>query len=318
VLSRTPKQFAISTKLQEHICLLAQSQVFNEAQDLLESTMGINISAKQIQRVSESYGADLENNIVGLIKDEAGLKEKQIDKITYLMPDGSMIYTREEGWKEVKVGRIFHAEDVVKIQDKRSHITDSMYVCHIGECKDFFDKMEHYADRYTRKICVADGAKWIWNWASDIYPEMVQILDFFHAIEKLCDYATVQYPDNPKQKIKWIARQKKLLLTDKVLRVIKNITMQLPSNKDARKAKEQLLCYYKNNQSRMKYGTYKREGYIIGSGAIESAHRNVIQQRMKLSGQRWTRNGAQQIINLRAHKKSNRWPEVTELIKQAA
>lgn len=69
----------------------------------------------------------------------------------------------------------------------------------------------------------------------------------------------------------------------------------------------------------MLYGTYKEEGYIIGSGAIESAHRNVVQQRMKLSGQRWSLNGAQYIVNLRAFKKSNQWSEVVDfLIKQAA
>lgn len=43
---------------------------------------------------------------------------------------------------------------------------------------------------------------------------------------------------------------------------------------------------------------------LIGSGAIEAAHRNVIQKRLKLSGQRWTIKGAQQITNLRTYKKS--------------
>ena len=68
----------------------------------------------------------------------------------------------------------------------------------------------------------------------------------------------------------------------------------------------------------MMYGTYKEKGYIIGSGAIESAHRNVVQQRMKLSGQRWSVNGAQYIVNLRASKKSNQWSQIVDLIKQAA
>ena len=318
MLAHTPKHFSISTKLQENICLLAQSQVFEDGQELLETTMGIKISAKQIQRISESYGKDLEKDIEKLIKNESWLKESKSDKLTYIMPDGSMIYTREEGWKEIKVGRIFHAEDVIKIQENRSHITDSLYVCHVGEHKRFFDKMELYSECYRKKICVADGAKWIWSWATDTYPEMIQILDFFHAMEKLGGYASLQYKDDPKKQTKWMECQKQLLLSDKVVQVIKNIKLQLPGNKDALKAKEQLLCYYKNNQIRMMYGTYKKKGYIIGSGAIESAHRNVVQQRLKLSGQRWSINGAQYIVNLRAHKKSNRWPEVVDLIKQAA
>jgi hypothetical protein len=55
----------------------------------------------------------------------------------------------------------------------------------------------------------------------------------------------------------------------------------------------------------MQYKTFQEKGLLIGSGAIEAAHRTVIQQRLKLSGQRWTKIGAQQIVNLRIAYKSN-------------
>jgi hypothetical protein len=57
---------------------------------------------------------------------------------------------------------------------------------------------------------------------------------------------------------------------------------------------------------------------MIGSGAIESAQRNVVQQRLKLSGQKWSIKGARCIVNLRAYQKSERWDEVVEIIKMAA
>ena len=57
---------------------------------------------------------------------------------------------------------------------------------------------------------------------------------------------------------------------------------------------------------------------LIGSGAMEAAHRNVIQQRMKLSGQRWTKQGAQKMANLRVTFKSNQWNKVVESTKIAA
>lgn len=94
-----PKQFAISSKLQENICLLAQRQVFDDAEELLSSILGISMSAKQIQRVSECYGAEIENREECLIKNEAGLSAAKTEELTYVMPDGSMIFTREEGWK---------------------------------------------------------------------------------------------------------------------------------------------------------------------------------------------------------------------------
>ena len=308
--------FHITKKLQEQICLLAQSQVFEDSEELLMSTMGIDVSAKQIQRVSQRYGQVIEEVQQIQIEEESAFKKPKDSKLAYLMFDGSMIFTREEGWKEIKVGRIFHADDVVKIQKNRSHITDSLYVCHVGDHIGFFNKLEHYIEPYNHLICVADGAKWIWNFISDKYPDTIQILDFYHAMEKLEAYAKLQYADTEKET--WVRSQKQLLLSDQVAVVIENIESQIPKNKEALKAKEQLVGYYQNNQSRMLYGTYKMKGYIIGSGAIESAHRNVVQQRLKLSGQRWNIKGAQEIVNLRAYKKGNRWNELVDFIKNAA
>jgi hypothetical protein len=66
------------------------------------------------------------------------------------------------------------------------------------------------------------------------------------------------------------------------------------------------------------YKTYLAKGYLIGSGAMESAHRNVIQQRMKRSGQRWTIEGGQQVLNLRTTYLSNKWGKVQNYVRNAA
>lgn len=316
-MAQTPNGFGISLKMQENMCLLGQSQVFEDGEYLLKSLMGINMSAKQIQRVSECYGSMIENKEQELIKKEEGMKMKKDNSLTYVMPDGSMVFTREEGWKEIKVGRIFSAANIINLQPNRKHIAESLYVCHLGTHTDFLDKMEHHIERYTQKICIGDGAVWIWNWATDRYPKMIQILDLFHALEKLGEFARTQYID-PKERKKWTEKQKKLLLTDQVVKVIKNTTGLKARTEEAQKAKDNLIGYYTNNQTRMMYGTYKDKGYLVGSGAIESAHRNVVQQRLKLSGQRWSKSGAQQIVNLRAYQKSNRWKEVVDFIKNAA
>ncbi|MDR1897168.1 MAG: ISLre2 family transposase, partial [Prevotellaceae bacterium] len=57
-----------------------------------------------------------------------------------------------------------------------------------------------------------------------------------------------------------------------------------------------------------------KEGLLIGSGAIESANRDVIQKRMKLSGQRWTLQGAKQMLNLRTCYKSGKYDVVRNKI----
>jgi hypothetical protein len=89
-------------------------------------------------------------------------------------------------------------------------------------------------------------------------------------------------------------------------------------SKESEKSRIDVIRYYQNNIKRMNYKTYLENEYLIGSGAIEAAHRNVVQQRLKLSGQRWSAKGAQQIVNLRAYKKSERWNEVIQFIKSAA
>ena len=74
-------------------------------------------------------------------------------------------------------------------------ITDSLYVCTLGDHKAFFRKFYPYIEPYRRKVFFSDGAKWIWNWVEDFYGNSIQILDFYHAAEKLATYATLAYKD---------------------------------------------------------------------------------------------------------------------------
>ena len=314
------EKFGISAKLREVMCLLAQSHVFEEGEEILRELLGLDISAKQVQRVSEHYGQALEVRQQEYAREEKTpppLKLKTQEETVYIMFDGSMVFTRQEGWKEMKVGRVFTESACVEIQEDRREILQSQYVCHLGGHKEFLAKWESHTEAYRNKICIGDGAKWVWNWADDCYPGMVQILDFFHAVEKIGTYAALQFEDGTERCL-WMETQKKRLKDNQVGKVIEELAGHQSKNKEAEKARTDAIRYYENNQNRMQYKTYLEKGYLIGSGAIESAHRNVVQQRLKLSGQRWTIKGAQQIVNLRACKKSDQWDQLVSIIKQAA
>src|SRR5690606_12224932 len=85
-----------------------------------------------------------------------------------------------------------------------------------------------------------------------------------------------------------------------------------PQNEQAKKT----IHYYEMNIDRMDYKYYKTIGAgIIGSGAIESAHRTVVQKRMKQSGQRWSINGAQNMLNLRVTYMNENWDNVIRFAK---
>lgn len=318
-MAQSSEHFRISPKLQEIICLLGQGYVFDEAAEILEQTLKLNISAKQVQLVSEYYGGVLEKQQQEYIEQENApvLTLKTQETPVYMMPDGSMVFTREHGWKEVKVGRVFSLNDRIAVQPSRNEIKQSMYLCHIGTHEDFFKKWEAYIQGYKNKIFIADGAVWIWNWVCANFPEAIQILDFYHAVEKLAYFATYQYVDESKRK-QWMDEKKQQLRNNEVQEIIEELRCTIGISQEAEKTKGDVIRYYQNNSVRMQYKTYLEKGYLIGSGAIEAAHRNVVQQRLKLSGQRWSIKGAQQIVNLRAYRKSDLWGQVVSLIKNAA
>jgi hypothetical protein len=300
------------------MCLAGQGYVFEEGEVLFKRLLGISVNARQIQRVSEHYGKIAEQQTEEELKaGEKSIKPECTGSRTYIMVDGSMLYTREEGWKEMKLGRLFNEDKRVELSPGRSSVIQSQYICHFGSHDAFTAKMELYADLYPQKVFIADGAKWIWKWVSDTYPEAIQILDYYHAVEKLCAFAQYQYP-NESERHQWIGIQKDKLWTNEVIAVINTLELLIPKNDFAKKALEDLLRYYEANQQRMQYKTYRDNGLLVGSGPIESAHRNVLQQRLKLSGQRWSVDGAQAIANLRAFNKSKQWIQVATLIKNAA
>ena len=137
-------------------------------------------------------------------------------------------------------------------------------------------------------------------------------MDFFHASEYLYDYAEGRFQGGRiKNKTKqWAARQKELLLDSRWQKVRENIREIAPCKSAAKKT----IKYYQDNADRMDYKRYLSIGLgIIGSGTIESAHRTMVQKRLKLSGQRWTIRGAQNMLNLRAIDMSHKWDKVIEL-----
>jgi Uncharacterised protein family (UPF0236) len=319
LLMRRNTRFRMSGYLQEMSCYAGQAMVFSEASEFMFKYMLTEVTAKQIERVSHYYGSELEQRLNTEIE-KGGSKTYTREKSPYyIMPDGHMLLTREEGWKEMKLGRIFKASARVEVSPKRNCITESVYVSHLGGHKEFEEKMEYMIEGIEQKIFISDGAKWIQQWIESMYPQSLHILDYYHAKEHLCHFAEAYYGQDTEAKNTWIEQQEKLLLLEDASVVIKNIS-SLPKTgkRDLERKRKELLNYYQSNLKRMNYKTYKQMGLLIGSGPIEAAHRNVIQQRMKRSGQRWTKEGLQQIANLRVASKSNQWDSVVNMMKMAA
>ncbi|MBC7890536.1 MAG: UPF0236 family protein [Ferruginibacter sp.] len=186
----------------------------------------------------------------------------------------------------------------------------------MGGHKQFCTQIDKLLDDFgplkQRLVFITDGAVWLRNWIDDSFPDSVSILDFYHAAEHLHALASQFFKAGEKGS-QWVKQQKKLLLDSQVSTVIENIIKEAGNeNKDAAK----LIAYYQSIQNRMDYKYHKGLGCgLIGSGAIESAHRTVIQKRMKQSGQRWSINGAQNMLNLRVIRKNQPWDKIIGLTK---
>lgn len=299
------------------MCYLGQQKVFADAEKELFLLRGVDISAKQIENVCHYYGEALEQEVQKKIIAGENPPPQTNNQRHYALLDGGMLLTREEKWKEMKLARIFSEDERTCLNKDRGYINESTYIAHLGGHKNFWQKVEYHLDSKAEIIFIADGASWIWKRIETMYPESIQILDFYHAKQHLCEWAEIAIA-NPDEKIRWIDYQSLLLLNDKVEDVIKNISTRPAFSPLAKQKKKSLIEYYTLHKERMKYQTFKLQGLMIGSGPIEAAHRHVIQQRMKLSGQRWTKQGAQQIANLRVVEKSNQWDIVVQLINKAA
>ncbi len=289
------------------------SSCYEKSNEVLEKYLSVKVSAVQVYRVTDLYGEQIGKE---MDSKECSLTPLRQDDTLYVESDGSMVLTRKEGWKEVKAGRIFKASDSVRVDGKPGYISHSQYMAHLGDHKTFCNQMEDLIESYnvkgSRLVFISDGAPWIKNWVEDAFPNAISVLDFYHASEHLYGFVEQFFKDKAKGQ-KWAKAQKELLLNSKVEQVIKNVRRKAGTDN---KAANNLIDYYNSNINRMDYKRYKQVGCgIIGSGAIESTHRTLIQERMKLSGQRWSKKGAQNMLNLRVTNMNGQWNKIVKLVK---
>jgi len=298
--------------LQEKLTLLGCCEVFKAVPQLVESLLGIKASESQVYRICNAASEALAEADLNSPSDTLAKLETDSQELIYGMVDGSMLFT-DDGWQESKVGRVFKAVPrQPKVNKHHSwDITDSEYVAKRGHWKFFAKEFERLLPPKSpcQKVFITDGALWIGLWLLEQYPDAVHILDFYHVCEKLAKVAI--WADTPD----WFEQMKTHLLAGRQLKVRQSILQmkQLPAEQ-----KDDLLTYLENNEYRMKYDEYRNKGLMIGSGPIESAHRTLLQVRMKRSGQRWSDDGCDKMIKLRVALRSQKFDLITNIFRKSA
>ena len=225
----------------------------------------------------------------------------------------------EEGqFREVKTAVLLRADERVQTSPGRHCLVRRVLVTCLGNADAIFRQPWAQLQELgwlgpqTMVVLVADGADWIWRRAW-IFPRRCEILDYWHALEKAWAFARVQYGEGCWRAQAWIHRLAHDLKAGKVQAVIRRLEHLQPRSAEARKCLAELIDYYRDNARRMRYGEYLRLGYGIGSGAVESAHKQVVHARMRQAGMRWSEAGARRLLALRLRLLNERWAMLDQL-----
>lgn len=205
-----------------------------------------------------------------------------------------MLQSRQ-GWKEAKLGAVVRNGD-----------RNARYVGVWGDQDEFHQSMRTALDAerwqsWKRVVWLADGLRANWILAETVCPIAVQILDIIHAIENGVQCGRVLLGEQSSLLVLWRQRIQQLLHVGDVDALVAELMDCLPEVNDAGVEElNRVIGYYRHNQSRMEYPRYRSEGLPIGSGIVESAHRHVLQKRMKLAGQHWSLHHGRRMVTLRA------------------
>ena len=301
------------------------SDVYSASNDLFRAFLEIDVSASQVYRVSTLLG----HQITLDLQQDVAHPELAEGEVVYGSMDGSMIFT-DQGWQEVKVGRVFSSLSRVEAGQKgdgdtRFKLEGSTYCAHLGTAQEFIPEFEASLGSYKtapeRLVFVTDGGVWIQQYLEQTYPQATHILDYYHAVEHLAEFSRVHF-EKTKLGTQWFDRQRDYLLRDGVDTVLSNLALLGNLSVLSEQCRCKLIGYYGRNRHRMDYCRFRQRGLQIGSGPMEAAHRTVVQSvrrcgRMKRSGQRWSDEGAQAMLNLRVASKSGRWHLVTKNLHTA-
>jgi len=313
---------------------------FQESSGLLRELAGVEVSAKQVERVAEALGAEI-----------AADEQKSVEKTgpgaptLYLGMDGTGVPMRPSEvagragkqadgsakTREAKLVTVWSAESRDAEGKPRRDPGSITYSAGIEsaatrdtrpELSDFAARVQREATRRgfgeaTRRVVLGDGSAWIWNTTSELFPDATQILGRFHAKEHLSTVGKIIF-GNPEAGQPWIEQRYDELDAGGLRSLVQALRPYAGQYKEAREC----IHYICNNRRRMRYPRFDQQELCSSTGVVEAGCKVVIGTRLKRAGMHWTVAGANSIIALRCSKLSGRfedfWERRSDQMKVAA
>lgn len=267
------------------------------------------VSASSIWRQTHKHGQRLQT-YVEQQRQQVSVERIQLpdakhdhDQRKGVSMDGGMVNIRGEGWREVKVGTVFDIEirlernPQTQALDEMAHGTQVHYTAVLGSKDDFRPALwalavQHELPTARNRSVVADGALWIWEVAEDICPDGTQVVDWFHAVERLSEAAHALYPkpDDAVKRQRWLKTYKDHLYMGRIHKLIAALKLR---------GFPQLTTYFQRHQRRMKYLEFREDAIPIGPGTVESGVKQF-KQRLSGTGMRWHLDNANRMLVIRS------------------
>lgn len=258
---------------------------------------------RQTQRYGEQLAEYLSDELAQVSIERVALPDERLDHDQQkgVSMDGGMVNIRGEGWKEFKCGVVFDVEQRLaqdaetKEWGERPHAVGMTYTAVLGSVEQFAPAIwklavDHAIPTAQDSSVTADGAEWIWNLSADYFPASAEIVDWYHAVERLANAARACFPDDDAQMQRWFKTMRNHLFYGQ----ISHITQDLDDRQLSEHAR-----YFHVHRHRMRYHEFQEAGYPIGSGTVESGIKQF-KARLTGAGMRWNRPAAQQMLVLRA------------------
>jgi hypothetical protein len=315
--------------LKQALSLGVEIPSYRRAAQRFEALTKLPLSKSSLQRLANEYGgqvvnqqaAEAEAMVKAPRKDEEIVWRQRPEPDSEIMNvscDGTMINIRGEGWKEVKTVTISAVEAEVTLErdeEKEVRLTHHSYRAGLWEAKEFAKQQwaegcRRGLEKARQIVSVNDGAAWIWLMIAMCYAPCIEIIDWWHAVEKIWEAANTLWGQGEPQTIAWVQQQKDRLWAGHLRALLHHVRQVCPRGQPRKDQVRALVSYIFHNRRRMDYVRYRQAGYPVGSGSVEAGCKVVVQERMKQAGMRWSRQGAQAMLALRSVLLSERWDEV--------
>ena len=333
----------ISGALARWLALLATVAPYPLAARLAELLLGVTISPMGIWRVAQRLGEAAAHHSDALSRYHAdsrstGAPTQAAPSAVVLGVDGCSLGMQvrsqrrrrkagetlpplppiEEGrFREVKTGVLLLPSEPVETSPGRRSVVRRFLVTCLGDADAIFARLYAqlrelgWVGAHTVAFIAGDGAEWIWNRAT-MFVRRCEILDFGHALEHAWEFAQLRYGQGSAQADRWVHEIAEDLRAGKVQDVIarlKRVRVKTPwscarlcSRSSATTVRMPGACATQRVPRE-----YLRLGDGIGSGAVESAHKQVVQARFRQAGMRWSEAGARRLLALRLLLLNDNW-----------